>query len=237
MRTIYLFFKFLFRKNKVQCPICWSEYPEYGPFGLSPYKNRMCYKCGSLERHRLIWLFMKDQYNALEYGTSLLHFAPEKIFRDIFHNSKKVGYYPCDLHPENFNFHVFKQDITQINYPGGDECFDVILCSDVLEHIPDDRKAMRELFRMLKPGGFAIIHVPLDLNNPTYEDFTITDPAERKKHFWQEDHVRVCGNDYGSRLMDAGFKVQNIDYKYNFSPDGRKLYGIENTHYLFYCTK
>ena len=99
---------------------------------------------------------------------------------------------------------MVKMDITDIQYP--DESFDVIYCSHVLEHVVDDRKAMSEFRRVLKSDGWAILLVPITVET-TYEDPSIVDPAERLKHFGQDDHVRRYGKDYVERLRAAGFKV------------------------------
>ncbi len=99
------------------------------------------------------------------------------------------------------------------NLPFEDNNFDVILCNHVLEHIPDDKKAMQELFRVLKPGGWGIFQIPQDINRKnTFEDNSITDPKERAKIFGQYDHVRIYGLDYFEKLRSVGFEVEEVRY-------------------------
>ena len=104
-----------------------------------------------------------------------------------------------------------KADICAL--PFKDNSFDIILCNHVLEHIPNDRKAISELYRVLKPSGWGIFQIPQDLNREvTYEDDSITDKKERAKIFGQYDHVRIYGRDYFDKLSSVGFKVEEVDY-------------------------
>ena len=134
----------------------------------------------------------------------MLHFAPEKSLENIFRKSLGDRYITTDLFMPGVDF---KEDITRMGFP--DESFDLIYCSNVLEHIPDDRAAMKEIFRVLSRGGRAIIQVPIK-GKVTYEDPNITDPRERYLHFGQEDHVRYYGEDIEKRLKDAGFQVNSF---------------------------
>ncbi|MEO5924520.1 MAG: methyltransferase domain-containing protein [Bryobacteraceae bacterium] len=162
---------------------------------------------------------------------SVLHFAPEKSLKKVLANQPHLRYITTDLcEPTDVNM-----DITRLAIPN--DTFDAILCSHVLEHIPDDAAAMRELHRVLKPNGLAILQVPLDMQREhTYEDFSITDPAERRKHFGQEDHVRMYGRDYKTRLQAAGFQVNVDSYVKTLGPDKAKRYGLMEED-LYLCTK
>jgi SAM-dependent methyltransferase len=203
--------EFNYRGNNVFCPICGSTFKEFGVFGFNPRKNAKCYSCGAVERHRLLWKYLKEKTNFFDNTKKrVLHFAPEKIFYDIFSCKKTIEYVPCDLFPEFYNYtgnvKVAKIDIINISF--SDNFFDIILCNHVLEHIPDDRLAMSELYRVLKKGGWAILQVPIDYSrDTTYEDFTITKPEDREKAFGQNDHVRWYGKDYKDRLKSVGFEV------------------------------
>jgi len=186
----------LYQGENVVCPICNSKFKEFGTFGLVPRKNVKCHKCGSLERHRLLWKYFNERTDLFKANKKirLLHFAPEKIFYDIFSTNQNIEYFPCDLLPERYayegNVKVKKADIT--NIPFEENYFDVIICSHVLEHIPDDALAMSELYRVLKKEGWAILQVPIDYNRETtFEDFSITTPKGREKAFGQNDHVRM----------------------------------------------
>lgn len=224
--------------DKVLCPICNSTFKEFGPFGIVPRKNARCYQCSSLERHRLLWKYFNEKTDLFKADKKirLLHFAPEGVFYDIFSTNQNIDYYPCDLFPENYAFKVKKADIT--NIPFEENYFDVIICSHVLEHIPDDALAMSELHRVLKNGGWAILQVPIDYNRETtYEDFSITTPEGRKKAFGQSDHVRWYGLDYKDRLKKAGFIVNEDDFVKSFSSEDLFRYGLRESHLIYYCKK
>ena len=134
----------------------------------------------------------------------VLHVAPEEVFEKLLRHQLGDDYLTADLlNPRA----MVKMDITDIRYP--DESFDVIYCSHVLEHVPDDRKAMHEFFRVLKPSGWAVLLVPI-IGERTFEDSSITDPIQRSKLFGQEDHVRNYGRDYVDRLRGAGFYVEEV---------------------------
>lgn len=228
--------------DNVVCSICNSKFKEFGTFGLVPRKNARCHICGSLERHRLLWKYFiekTDLFNK-EDKIRLLHFAPEKVFYDIFSKNQNIEYYPCDLSPENYRYNgnvkVKKADITDI--PFEENYFDVIICSHVLEHIPDDLLAMSELLRVLKKEGWSILQVPIDYNKETtYEDFSITTPEDREKAFGQNDHVRWYGRDYKDRLKKAGFVVNEDDFIKSFSSDELFRYGLMESELIYYCKK
>ncbi len=134
----------------------------------------------------------------------MLHVAPETMFRKILKKNIGSGYLTADLNGKGVDIAM---DITAIQY--ADNTFDIIYCSHVLEHVPDDRLAMREFRRVLKPDGWAVILVPITTDK-THEDPSVTDPAERLRRFGQEDHVREYGPDYVDRLREAGFRVEVI---------------------------
>jgi ubiquinone/menaquinone biosynthesis C-methylase UbiE len=145
----------------------------------------------------------------------VLHFAPEQAFYKIFRNQSNLDYTTTDLYSPLADV---KADIC--NLPFEDNSYDVILCNHVLEHIPDDTKAMQELYRVLKPGGMGIFQIPQDLSRETtFSDDSITDPKKRAKIFGQYDHVRVYGRDYFDKLRSIGFRVVEEDYTSKLSPD------------------
>ncbi len=169
----------------------------------------------SLERHRLLWLYLKNETNFFRDALKVLHFAPEQAFYKRFRNLKNIDYTTTDL---NSPLADVKADICDL--PFEDNSYDVILCNHVLEHIRDDTKAMSELLRILKPGGWGIFQIPQDLSRATtFEDDTITDKEERAKVFGQYDHVRVYGRDYFDRLRSIGFEVEGVDYTVQLSTE------------------
>jgi ubiquinone/menaquinone biosynthesis C-methylase UbiE len=159
----------------------------------------------------------------------MLHLAPEDCFVSKFRQYSSIEYLTADLN----NPAMLKMDITDIQYP--DNYFDIILCSHVLEHIPDDEKAMRELSRVLNPGGWAILQVPI-LVEKTFEDPAITDPLEREEKFGQSDHVRIYGLDYRQRLEKSGFLVDIVPFLDDFSSRDRLKYGLNiQKDDIYYC--
>ena len=169
----------------------------------------------SLERHRLLWLYLKNETSFFSDPLKVLHFAPEQAFYQRFKNLKNLDYITTDLHSPLADV---KADIC--NLPFDDDSFDVILCNHVLEHIPDDTKAMQELYRVMKPGGMGVFQIPQDLSRTTtFEDDSITDKKERAKIFGQYDHVRVYGRDYFEKLRCIGIKVEEVDYTSQFSEE------------------
>ena len=209
------------------------------PKGVLKRPHAECPRCLSLERHRLMQLYLEQKMDLFQQGKKrLLHVAPEPIFFKQFLNNPKIDYVSLDKFTKGYKYpkETINGDITDLDFPN--DSFDAIICSHVLEHIPDDRLAMSELFRVLKPGGWAILQVPLDANREeTYEDFSITDPDERQKHFGQFDHVRVYGRDYGDRLTATGFKVTIDEFIYSFSQEDRFRLGLLMDEEIYLCHK
>lgn len=216
------------------CPVCQRESRAFAPYGRSKRQGAMCIYCGSLERHRLLWLYLTKRTNLFDaQPKNVLHVAPEPCFESIFRRRLGKGYLTADLLDPRV---MVKMDITNIQYP--DEYFDVILCSHVLEHVPDDRKAMREFWRTLKPTGWAILLVPI-MAETTFEDPTIVDPKERLIAFGQEDHVRKYGRDYIDRLREAGFTV-SVTTVTDMVPDREAALRMGLTAEsgeIYYCTR
>lgn len=197
-------------------PIDGKSFKKFLPYGYEKQRqNVLSPSTLSLERHRLLWLYLQRETNFFKSPLKLLHFAPEQAFYKRFRSLNNLDYTTTDL---NSPLADVKADIC--NLPFADNSYDVILCNHVLEHIPDDKKALSELYRVLKPGGFGIFQVPQDLNiENTFEDDTITDKKERAQIFGQYDHVRVYGRDYFNRLRDGGFKVKEVDLTGLLTPE------------------
>lgn len=233
----------LYFGNAVHCPICTSSYRLFGPTGLITRENARCHNCGALERHRLLYLYLKEElkfFDATNKPLRLLHFAPEKMFYELFSNHDAIQYTPCDLFPEKYPFQgktkISKVDITKI--PFEDDSFDFILCNHVLEHIPDDQLAMQELYRVMAKNGQGVFQVPLDESRTkTYEDWSITTPKAREKAFGQHDHVRWYGQDYKKRLKTAGFEVNEIDYPSTFSSKELFKFGLMASEKIYHVKK
>lgn len=197
--------------NTYTDPIDGKSFRKFLPYGYgNQRKNALSPSTLSLERHRLMWLFLKDETNFFNSTKKLkvLHIAPEQCFLDLFKKQKNLEYITSDLESPIADV---KADICDLPFKENE--FDVIFCNHVLEHIPDDTKAMQELYRVMKKGGFGVFQIPQDLSRDvTFEDNSITDKDERAKIFGQYDHVRVYGKDYFNKLRSVGFKVDEVDY-------------------------
>ncbi|WP_438977122.1 class I SAM-dependent methyltransferase [Polaribacter sp.] len=203
--TLYL------KGNTYTDPIDGKSFRKFLPYGYgNQRKNALSPSTLSLERHRLMWLFLKDETNFFTSTKKLkvLHIAPEQCFLDLFKKQKNLEYITSDLESPIADV---KADICDLPFKENE--FDVVFCNHVLEHIPDDTKAMQELYRVMKKGGFGVFQIPQDLSrDATFEDNSITDKDERAKIFGQYDHVRVYGKDYFNKLRSVGFKVDEVDY-------------------------
>ncbi|MBV7269809.1 class I SAM-dependent methyltransferase [Winogradskyella luteola] len=199
---------FLRGKNYTD-PIDGKSFRIFLPYGYGKQRpNILSPSTLSLERHRLLWLYLKNETDFFSENLKVLHFAPEQCFLKRFRKLKHLDYTTTDLLSPIADV---KADIC--NLPFNDNTYDVILCNHVLEHIPNDTKAMQELYRVMKSGGYGIFQIPQDMNREaTFEDDTITDKSERAKIFGQYDHVRVYGRDYFDKLRSIGFKVEEVDY-------------------------
>lgn len=200
---------FSLKGNTYTDPIDGKSFREFLPYGYGTQRsNVLSPSTLSLERHRLLWLYLTQETNFFTAPLKVLHFAPEQAFYKRFKKLANLDYTTTDLESPLADV---KANIC--NLPFEDNTYDVILCNHVLEHIPDDTKAMQELFRVLKPGGYAILQIPQDYSRTTtFEDDSITDPKERAAIFGQYDHVRVYGLDYFDKLRSIGFEVKEVDY-------------------------
>jgi len=225
----------LFLKGKRYTdPIDGKSFRKFLPYGYgTPRENVLSPSTLSLERHRLLWLWLERETSFFSEPAKVLHFAPEQAFYKRFRNSAHLEYTTTDL---NSPLADVKADIC--NLPFENNSYDIILCNHVLEHIPDDTKAMQELYRVLKPGGMAILQIPQDLTRElTFEDNSITDREERAKIFGQYDHVRIYGKDYFNKLREIGFKVDEVNYTTSLSPEDVDRYRLAQGEILPICWK
>ncbi len=221
--------------HEVKCPLCGHTFRKFLPYGyVLPRENALCPHCLSLERHRLLWLYLERETDLFKEYPRLLHIAPEVcIMRHLKPHFKghPGRYITADLESPLADLHF---DVQQI--PLADASVDAVMCNHLLEHVADDRKALGELYRVMKPGGWGIILSPVDLDyEQTYEDDTITDPAERTRIFGQYDHRRIYGRDYADRLRSAGFEVADIDYASSLGKEAVRRYALPPDHiYMVY---
>jgi SAM-dependent methyltransferase len=201
--------KWYFKGTRFTDPIDGSSYRKFLPYGYQKIReNALCPGTLSLERHRLLWLYLERETNFINNAIKVLHVAPEQVFYQKFKTFSHWEYTTTDLHSP---LAEIKADLCEL--PFQDNYYDLILCNHVLEHIPEDQKAMQEMYRVLKPGGTLIAQVPLEENRTqTFEDNSITDKATRTEIFGQYDHVRIYGTDYYTRLESVGFDSHAIDF-------------------------
>lgn len=228
------FVAFFLRGNTYTDPIDGKSYRRFLPYGYAKVReNVLAPGTLSLERHRLFWLYLKNETTFFSAPLRVLHFAPEQAFVQKFKKQKNLTYTTTDL---NSPIADVKADICDL--PFKDNSFDFIICNHVLEHIPDDTKAMQELYRVLAPSGTAIVQVPYDAKREiTFEDNTITDQSERTRIFGQYDHIRVYGMDYFKKLSSVGFNVNALDYTQSMSNNDIERYRLCRGELLPVCKK
>lgn len=242
-RPLLIRFSFLARKplaliykgDKVECPVCEKSFKKFLPYGYgeSNRDNRLCPNCLSLERHRLLWLFLKEKTSFFSETLTVLHMAPEQPFLKKFKKLSNLNYTTADLYSPIVDI---KTDIRKMVFE--DNKFDFVICNHVLEHIDEEQKAMKEILRVLKPGGKAILQVPIDYSlDKTFEDPNITSDKDRQKYYGQYDHVRLYGKDYPERLRQAGFDVTEDDFVSSFSDEEINRYKFDKNEIIYFCSK
>ncbi len=237
IRISYLvrpFLKIYLKGSRYTDPIDGNSFRKFLPYGYENQReNVLSPSTLSLERHRLLWLYLKDHTGFFSENLKVLHFAPEQAFYKRFRKLSNLDYTTTDL---NSPLADVKADICDL--PFENHSFDFILCNHVLEHIPDDKLAMQELYRVLKPGGTAILQIPQELDRAlTFQDDSITDPKERAKIFGQYDHVRIYGRDYFDKLRQIGFKVEEVDLTSTLSAQEIDKYRLAKGELIPVCRK
>lgn len=223
------------RGDNVTCPIIDRSYRKFLPYGrLKPRENALCPDSLSLERHRLLWLYLKERTNFFDGKIKFLHIAPEQCFMKKFEEQHGEGYITGDIESP---LAKVKMDIHDIPFDAN--TFDAVMCNHVMEHVENDIKAMSEIFRVLKPRGWAIMQVPFfsPVRDQTFEDPSITDPREREMTYGQDDHVRLYGWDYPDRIRSVGFDVSEEHYAEELGEEAIKKYALPPKEIIYFCTK
>ncbi len=242
-RPLLIRFSFIVRKplaliykgTEYECPICEKQFRKFLPYGYGNTNkdNRLCPNCLSLERHRLLWMYLKEKTDFFTSQHTVLHIAPEQPFLKSFKNLKNLNYTTADLYSPIVDV---KTDIRDMVFE--DNRFDVVICNHVLEHIDEEQKAMKEILRVMKPEGWAILQVPVDYSlDETFEDASIISSEDRQKYYGQYDHVRLYGKDYPQRLRQAGFEVTEDNFVYSFSEDMQNKYRFDKQEIIYFCKK
>jgi SAM-dependent methyltransferase len=222
--------------NRYEDPISGKTYRKFLPYGYSgraKRKNVLCPGSLSLERHRLLWLYLKQRTDFFTKPHKMLHIAPEQCFYKLFRAQKNLSYTTGDYNSPIADIHF---DLHKA--PFEDNSFDVIFCNHVLEHVEDSAVCMKELYRIMKPGGWGIFQVPLDTTaQKTLEDKSIVTEEDREKHYWQKDHVRLFGLDYKDKLAAAGFSVTVDDFVNTISEELQDRYRLPKGEMIYLCRK
>jgi len=232
--------------DEYECPFCHGVFGSMLPFGFDlpvlkemdvvggGYRtNAQCPRCGSKDRDRLVYLYLLRKTGIAAAACRVLHVAPESALRKALAAMPHVDYVCADLHPESG---MMEMDITRIQFP--DRVFDIVICNHVLEHVPDYRTAMAELRRIMKPGGCAVLQVPIARAlAATIEDPAVTDAKERERRFGQYDHIRLYGRDYLRRLEEAGFSVTVCECVRDFGAAAVHRYGLQKDEDLYLCAR
>lgn len=217
---------------RYQCSICGWRLRDFRPVACDPDSKDMCVVCGALARHRFIWLYLKNKTNLYSTPLNVLHFAAEHCFSKRLSRLANINYTTADV-AEGYMEVLNLMDIQK-----PDATYDVVLCIHVLEHVEDDARAMSEIFRIMKPGGWAILNPHMDLSlEKTLEDPTVTSPEERRRLFNQEDHYRVYGRDLKVRLAKAGFEVHIVPYMDELPIELQKKYSLLTPGVIVLCKK
>jgi len=203
-KPIFKLISIFYRGKNVECPICNSRFSKFFPYGRDSRDNALCTKCLSLERHRLLYIYLFEKSDLLKKVINVLHIAPEECLIKKFKENKNINYTSADLESPLADI---KMDIHKM--PFDNNSFDFVLCNHVLEHVENDLQALKEIKRVLRKGGKGIVQVPFYFPIPeeTKEDKKIISKKEREIIYGQSDHVRKYGKDYKKRLESSGFKV------------------------------
>lgn len=215
---------FFLSGNNFYCPCCGKSarrFLEKGN-GIEVRNNAVCPHCGSLERSRLLYLYLKDKTNIFLNDPSILHFAPEDALK--VHFAANPNYTDADLNP---NLASHQMDITDIRFP--DNHFDFIICSHVLGHVPNERKALHELYRVLKSGGSLFLMSLMDPDAQlTVENPEFNTPEKKLRHYGEKDLERLYGNDFSERIAADDVTVERIDYRLHFAGSERQHMALGN---------
>ena len=227
----------LYQGNLVECPCCESAFSRFLPH--RGREHAKCPRCGSLERHRVLWLFLERETDLFERPGAMLHIAPEYALYRRLSAVPGLHYVTGDLDSA-----LATHQLDVMDLPFAADSFEFLLCNHVLEHVEDDRQALAEIHRVLAPGGWAILMCPVDYRRAaTLEDPRVVTPRERHRLFGQSDHVRLYGRDYADRLAEAGFAVRAERYVEGCDNSSAARFGlcreddVFGEEEIFFCLK
>ena len=222
-----------YRGRARHCPCCEGWFRSFLPAGRPVRAQAACPRCGVLERHRLLWLYLAERTELLTAAARVLVIAPEAQIQGRLRALPRLSVLSGDL---DSPLAMARMDLLAL--PCRDAGFDAVLCSHVLEHVADARAALAEIHRVLAPGGWAIVQSPVDpARATTFEDPSVTSPEERERVFGQRDHVRIFGRDYEALLAGAGFEVRVDGFARERGPAWSTLHGIDPAEDVYRCVK
>lgn len=219
--------KLIYRGNKVECPCCNKT---FSLFLYSPYMSALCPYCLSFERYRLLCKYLRDETDFGSRQIRLLDIAPTWCFQEFCRSFELVDYVSIDI---SSPIAMRKMDICNLTFE--DESFDCIICYHVLEHIKDDRKALSEIYRVMRKGGWGIIQVPIHIEKTVERRELSKEEAKEICKF--PSHLRAYGRDFKQILEGAGFQVEVSDFVKKFSEDEIKRFGLDRSEELYICKK
>ena len=225
----------IYAGSSFYCPFCRGSFRKMIRWDPSDPEddNMVCPRCQSQSRHRLLNSYLTNETNLFDKPARLLHFAPEPFFFKMFERAANIDYVPVDMMMPSASIHV---DIRSLPFP--DKAFDAIICNHVLEHVVDDTTAIKELSRVLRPNGWAVVLVPIDYQrSETFEDPSVTDPLERLRLFGQSDHVRIYGRDYVDRLRSGDWSISELNYAEGIEPELKDRFALMQSEYLYIARK
>ncbi|MAS38902.1 MAG: SAM-dependent methyltransferase [Flammeovirgaceae bacterium] len=233
-KPFFYLISFFYRGNNVNCPVCDSSFSKFFPYGRDVRENALCTNCLSLERHRFLYIFLKDIKKTTNQNAKVLHIAPEICLIKKFNRIKNFEYITADLDSPLADV---KMDIHNMTFD--DNSFDLIICNHVLEHVEDDILALKEIRRVLKKEGYGIIMIPFYYPIPeiTLEDDSVSNPEEREKIFGQSDHLRKYGKDFKKRFELSGMKIEVIRPDSILNSKKISRYGIKNSDLIISVIK
>lgn len=222
-----------YRGHARQCPCCGGSFRRFLAAGHPARPDATCPRCGALERHRLLWLYLAERTPLFTERARLLYIAPEAQLQSRLRGLPHLSYLSGDL---DSRLAMVRMDLLAL--PCRDRSFDAVICSHVLEHVADAHRALAEIHRVLVPGGWAIVQSPIDASRATtFEDPSVTSPAERERVFGQRDHVRIFGRDYAAWLARAGFTVEVDTFARQRGPEWTTLHGLDPLEDIYRCVR
>lgn len=223
----------IYRGDHVECPCCGGKFRTFLPGGPEKRPNARCPRCSSLERHRLLWLYLVERTGLFRDRLTVLYLAPERDLQRRLRALPNLTFVSGDL---DSPLAMVRMDVERL--PLRDQAFDAIVCSHVLEHVSDARRALGELRRVLRPAGWAILQSPIDLTRAeTFEDPSVVTPEERLRVFGQSDHARIFGRDYPDWLRAAGFEVRVDAFVRALGQERVRRFGLDLEEDVYFCRR